>query len=90
MAIASYQSPSLSSSESDTRVFTTGSFLETLRTSFDPSSEDKSVLGPRVAELGIEDGVTTKKKPSFTTWERAMKGLLAYMTQGVAGEVLTV
>jgi len=66
MASASYSSPSLSSSESETCVFMMGSSSESSKTSFDPSLKDKSASGPQVAELGIEDGVTTKKEPSFT------------------------
>ena len=68
----------------------TGSSLESLRTSLDPLSEDKSTSSPRVAELGIKDRVTTKEKPSFTAWVRAMKGSLIDITKGVAGEVLSV
>ena len=90
MASASCSSPSLFSLELETHVFTTSSFLEFSKTSSDPSSEDKPALGPRVAELGIEDGVTTKQEPSFTAWERAMKGSLVDMTGGVAREVLLV
>ena len=59
-------SPPISSSESETLFFMTSSSLESLRTSSDPSLEDKSALGPRVAELGIDEGVTTKEEPSFT------------------------
>lgn len=59
-------------------------------TSSNPSSEDKFASGPQVAELGIKDRVTTKEEPSFTTWERAMKGSLADMTREVAREVLLV
>ena len=68
----------------------TGSSSESLRTSLDPLSEDKSTSSPRVVELGIEDRVTTKEKPSFTAWVRAMKGSLIDITKGVAGEVLSV
>lgn len=53
---------------------------ESSKTSSNPSLEEKSALGPRVAELGIEDQVTTKGEPSFTARERAMKGLLANKT----------
>ena len=66
MASASCLSPLLSSSKSEAHVFMTGSSLESLKTSFDPSSKDKSASGSRVAKLGIEDGVTTKEEPSFT------------------------
>ena len=30
------------------------------------SSEDKAALGPWVAEIGMEEEVTTKEEPSFT------------------------
>ena len=90
MALASCSSPSLSSSELETYVFMIGSFLESSKTSFDPLSEDKSASSPRVAELGIEDGVTTKEELSFMAWERAMKGSLVDIIRGVAGEVLSV
>ena len=83
-ASASCSSPSLASSESKTHVFTTGSSSKSLKTSSDPSSKDKSALGPRVAKLGIEDGVTTKEESFFTFWERAIKGLLADMIGVVA------
>ena len=71
-ALASYSSPSLSSLELETRVFMTGSSLESSRTSSDPLSKDKSASGPRVVEMGIEDGVTTKKEPSFIAWKGAL------------------
>jgi len=90
MASASCSLPSLSSLESETCVFIMGSSSESSRNSFDPSFEDKSTSGPQVAELGIADRVTTKKEPFFMAWERAMKGSLADMTEGVAGEVLSV
>jgi len=44
--------------------------------------EDKSVSGPRVVELGMEEGVTTREEPSFTSWERAAKGSLVEITSG--------
>ena len=44
-----------------------------------------------MAKLGIEDRVTTSKYPSFTAYERAIKGLLAEVTGGaIAEEVLSV
>ena len=46
--------PPSSLSESETLFFVTGSSLESSRTSPDPLSEDKSALGLRVAELGID------------------------------------
>ena len=54
-----------SSSESEILFFETGSSSGSLRMSSDPS-EDKSTSGPRVAELGMEEGVTTSEEPSFT------------------------
>lgn len=63
---------------------------KSLRTSLELLLEGKFASSPRVAELGIEDGVTTKEEPSFTAWEKAMKGSLADMTGRVEGEVLLV
>jgi len=54
-----------SSSESEILFFKTGSLSGSSRTSSEPS-EDKSTSGPRVAELGMEAGVTTSEEPSFT------------------------
>ena len=54
-----------SSLESETLFFMVESSSESLRTSSDPS-KDKSASDPRVAELGMEEGVTTKDEPSFT------------------------
>ena len=48
----------------------------------------RKLLG--LAKLGIEDGVITNEKPSFTAWERATKWSLADITKGVVGEVLSV
>ena len=42
-----------------------GSSSRSLRMSSD-SSEDKAASSPQVAEIGMEEGVTTKKEPSFT------------------------
>lgn len=43
-----------------------------------------------MAELGIEDGVTTNEDLSFTAHERPIKGSLVEITdEGVAGEVLS-
>ena len=61
----SYSSPSSSSSKSETLVFMIGSSSESSRTFSDPSSKDKSASGPQVAELGMDEGVTTKEEPSF-------------------------
>ena len=65
MALAFCLSPSLPSSESKTRVYATGSFSESSKTSSNLSSKDKFVSSPRVTKLGIKDGVTTKEEPSF-------------------------
>ena len=48
-----------SSSESETFVLMTGSSSESSRTSSNPLSEDKSASSPWVAELGLDEGVTT-------------------------------
>ena len=81
----------MASSESKTYVLIIGSSSKSSRTSSDPSSKDKSASGPWVAKLGIEDKVTTSKYPSFTAYERAIKGLLAEITSGAIGEeVLSV
>ena len=66
IASISYSLPSSSSSDSKTVVFMTSSSLESSRTSLNPSSEDKFALGPRVAELGVDERVATKEEPSFT------------------------
>ena len=55
-----------SSLDSEILFFMMGSSSGSARTSFDPS-EDKSASGPRVAELGMEEGVTIKEEPSFNT-----------------------
>ena len=65
IALTSCSSPS-SSSELEILFFMVGSSLESSRTSSDPS-KDKSASGPRVAKLGMDDGVTTREEPSFTT-----------------------
>ena len=66
IASASFSPPSLSSSQLETLVFMTGSSSESSRTSLNPLSEDKSTSSPWVAELGMEEGVTTKEESSFT------------------------
>ena len=58
-------SPPSSSSKLETLFFVMESSLKSSKTSSDPSSEDKSASGPLMVELGIEEGVTTKKEPSF-------------------------
>ena len=50
------------SSESENLFFMVGSSSESLRTSSDPSLEDKFASGPRVAELGMDEGVTTREE----------------------------
>ena len=52
-------------SKSKILFFKIGSSSGSSRTSLDPS-EDKSTLGPHVAELGMEEGVITNEEPSFT------------------------
>ena len=49
--------------------------------SSDPS-EDKSVSGLRVAEPGMEEGVTISEAPPFAAWEIAVKGSLVEITNG--------
>ena len=62
-----------SSSESEILFFSTGASSGSSRMSSDPS-EDKSESGPRVAEPGMEEGVTTSEAPPFAAWEMAAKG----------------
>ena len=64
MNSASCSAPS-SSSESKTFFFMVGLSSGSSRTSSD-SSKDKSASSPRVAELRMEERVTTKEEPSFT------------------------
>ena len=68
-----------SSSESEILFFRMGTSLRSLRMPSDPS-EDKSVSGPWVAELGMEEGVTTREAPPFAAWEIAAKGSLVEIT----------
>ena len=56
---------SFSSPESEILLFKTSSSFGSSRTSSDPS-EDKSTSGLCVAELGMEEGVTTSEEPFFT------------------------
>ena len=65
IASVSYSLPSSSSSDLETVVIMTNSSSESSRTSSNPSSEDKSALGPQAAELGMDERVTTKEEPSF-------------------------
>jgi len=75
--------------ESKTYVFKIGSSSESSRISSDPLSRNKSASGPRVAEVGMEDGVTTNVDPSLTAYERVAKGLLVEITgERVIGEAL--
>ena len=62
--IASVSCSSLPSSslESKTFILVIGSSSESSRTSLDPSLEDKSTLGFRVAELGMDKGMTTEEQ----------------------------
>ena len=53
-----------SSSDSEILLPRTGSSSGSSRMSSN-SSEDKAASGPRVAEIGMEEGVTTKEEPSF-------------------------
>ena len=53
-----------SSSESEIVLFNTGTSSGSSKMSADPS-EDKSRLGPRVAEPGMEEGVTTSEALPF-------------------------
>ena len=53
-------------------------------------SEDKSESGPRVAESGMEEGVTTSEALPFVAWEIAAKGSLVEITSGKTGEVVLV
>ena len=64
-----------SSSESETVLFNTGTSSGSSKMSAD-SSEDKSRSGPRVAEPGMEEGVTTSEALPFTAWEISAKGSL--------------
>ena len=52
------------SSDSEILLPRTGSSLGSSRISSN-SLEDKSVSGPRVVEIGMEEEVTTKEEPSF-------------------------
>ena len=53
------------SSDSEILLLRMSSSLGSLRMSSD-SSEDKSASNPRVVEIGMEEGVTTREEPSFT------------------------
>ena len=75
-----------SSLDSEILLPKTGSSSGSLRTSSD-SSEDKAASSPRVTEIGMEEGVTTKVEPSFTAWERAAKGSPVAKYGGVTGVV---
>ena len=62
IALVSCSPPPSSSLESETLVLMIGSSSESSRTSLDPSLEDKSALGFWVAELGMDEGVTTEEQ----------------------------
>ena len=70
-----------SSSESEILFFRTSASSGSSRMSSDPS-EDKFVSGPRVAEPGMEEGVTTREALPFAAWEIAVKGSLVEITSG--------
>ena len=70
-----------SSLELEILLFRMGTSSGSSRMSLDPS-EDKSILGPRVAEPGMEEGVTTREAPPFAAWEIAAKGSLVEITSG--------
>ena len=70
-----------SSSESEIVFFSTGASSGSLKMSADPS-EDRSRSGPWVAELGMEEGLTTREAQSFAAWEIVAKGSLVEITSG--------
>ena len=70
-------------------LFQHGCIIRILENVIDPS-EDKSRSGPRVVELGMEEGVTTSEAPPFVAWEIAAKGSLVEITSGRTGEVTLV
>ena len=78
-----------SSSESEILFFRIGASSGSSRMSSDPS-EDKFVSGLRVAELGMEEGVTIREEPSFAAWEKAAKGSLVEIASGRIEEAVLV
>ena len=78
-----------SSSKSGILFFSTGASSGSSKMSSDPS-EDKSESRPRVAEPGMEEGVTTSEAPPFAAWEMTAKGSLVEFTSGRTGEVVLV
>ena len=77
-----------SSSELEILFFSMGASSGSSKMSVDPS-EDRSRSGPRVAEPGMEEGVTSEALP-FTTWEISAKGSLVEITSGRTREVVLV
>ena len=76
------------SSESELLFFRTSASSGSLRMSSNPL-EDKSISGPRVAESGMEEGVTTREALSFAAWEITAKGSLVEITSDrIDGAVL--
>ena len=78
-----------SSSESEIVLFNTGTSSGSSKMSADPS-EDRSRSRPRVAEPGMEEGVTTSEALPFATWEISAKGSLDEITSGRMGGVISV
>ena len=68
-----------SSSESEIVLFSTGTSSRSSKMSADPF-EDRSRSGPRVAEPGMEEGVTTSEALPFAAWEISAKGSLVEIT----------
>ena len=78
-----------SSSEPEIVLFSTGASSGSSKMSTDPS-EDRSRSGPRVAEPGMEEGVTTREALPFAAWEISAKGSLVEITSDRTGEVVLV
>ena len=70
-----------SSSKSEILFFRISASSGSSRMSSDPF-EDKSMSRPRVAESGMEEGVTTREAPPFVAWEIVAKGSLVEITSG--------
>ena len=78
-----------SSSESEIVLFNTGTSSGSSKMSADPS-KDRSRSRPRVAELGMEEGVTISEALPFAAWEISAKGSLDEITSGRMGGVILV
>ena len=78
-----------SSSESEIVLFNTGTSSGSSKISANPS-EDRSRSRPRVAEPGMEEGVTTSEALPFAAWEISAKGSLDEITSGRMGGVILV